>query len=335
MKSRLYLVCLVCVLAFSACWKDVWVNIDIENPVLEINTMLVPDSVIKLRLDATSYLNGMSFRELNQQSDVRLWVNDEFKESLRLEHDAEWEYFYFISDYRLRETDRVRLEAHCKGYPDAWVETEVPSVVPIDTFITVLHNDTVSGRIWASCEFRFTDVPAEKNYYAFTVYPEFIYPDSLTDENTPIYNFYPYHLYLVSDPVFKYIPTTIEYLLGEEEEKGTALFFDDSYIDGRTYSIRFSLDFTNPYWGGGYYGLENLDSLKLLLNFSSESLSGYYSNVSHWASKGMLEGNLSEVGLADQVSAYSNVHQGTGFVWGLAVAVWENTLPFPKDSISE
>ena len=109
MKSRLYLVCLVCVLAFSACWKDVWVNIDIENPVLEINTMLVPDSVIKLRLDATSYLNGMSFRELNQQSDVRLWVNDEFKESLRLEHDAEWEYFYFISDYRLRETDRVRL----------------------------------------------------------------------------------------------------------------------------------------------------------------------------------------------------------------------------------
>lgn len=92
MKSRLYLVCLVCVLAFSACWKDVWVNIDIENPVLEINTMLVPDSVIKLRLDATSYLNGMSFRELNQQSDVRLWVNDEFKESLRLEHDAEWEY---------------------------------------------------------------------------------------------------------------------------------------------------------------------------------------------------------------------------------------------------
>ena len=147
MKSRLYLVCLVCVLAFSACWKDVWVNIDIENPVLEINTMLVPDSVIKLRLDATSYLNGMSFRELNQQSDVRLWVNDEFKESLRLEHDADWGYFYFISDYHLRETDRVRLEARCKGYPDAWVETEVPSVVPIDTFITVLHNDTVSGRI--------------------------------------------------------------------------------------------------------------------------------------------------------------------------------------------
>ena len=49
----------------------------------------------------------------------------------------------------------------------------------------------------------------------------------------------------------------------------------------------------------------------------------------------MLEGNLSEVGLADPVSAYSNVHQGTGFVWGLAMAVWENTLPFPKDSISE
>ena len=54
MKSRLYLVCLVCVLAFSACWKDVWVNIDIENPVLEINAMLVPDSVIKLRLACRS-----------------------------------------------------------------------------------------------------------------------------------------------------------------------------------------------------------------------------------------------------------------------------------------
>lgn len=151
----------------------------------------------------------------------------------------------------------------------------------------------------------------------------------------PIYNYYPYHLYLVSDPVFKYIPTTIEYLLGEEEEKGTALFFDDSYIDGRTYSIRFSLDFTYPYWGDGYYGREFPDSLRLLLNFRSESLSGYYSNVSSWASKGMLEGNLSEIGLADPVSAYSNVHQGTGFVWGLALAVWENTLPFPKDSISE
>ena len=127
MKSRLYLVCLVCVLACSACWKDVWVNIDIENPVLEINTMLVPDSVIKLRLDATSYLNGMSFRELNQQSDVRLWVNDEFKESLRLEHDAEWEYFYFISDYRLRETDRVRLEARCKGYPLSLIHISEPT----------------------------------------------------------------------------------------------------------------------------------------------------------------------------------------------------------------
>lgn len=99
MKSRLYLVCFVCLFVFSACWKDVWENIDIENPVLKIHTMLVPDSVIKLRLNATSYLNGMSFRELNQQSEVRLWVNDEFKESLRVEHDAEWEYFYFISDY--------------------------------------------------------------------------------------------------------------------------------------------------------------------------------------------------------------------------------------------
>ena len=335
MKSRLYLVCLVCILAFSACWKDVWVNIDIENPVLEINTMLVPDSVIKLRLDATSYLNGMSFRELNQQSDVRLWVNDEFKESLRLEHDAEWEYFYFISDYRLRETDRVRLEARCKGYPDAWVETEVPSLVPIDTFITVLHNDTVSGRIWVIIINWSIFVCQRIWIYKLRINGKSIIILFCRDIRKPEFTRSPYHLYLVSDPVFKYIPTTIEYLLGEEEEKGTALFFDDSYIDGRTYSIRFSLDFTNPYWGGGYYGLENLDSLKLLLNFSSESLSGYYSNVSHWASKGMLEGNLSEVGLADPVSAYSNVHQGTGFVWGLAMAVWENTLPFPKDSISE
>ena len=58
MKSRLYLVCFVCLFVFSACWKDVWENIDIENPVLKIHTMLVPDSVIKLRLNATSYLNA-------------------------------------------------------------------------------------------------------------------------------------------------------------------------------------------------------------------------------------------------------------------------------------
>lgn len=335
MKSRLYLVSFVCLFVFSACWKDVWENIDIENPVLKIHTMLVPDSVIKLRLNATSYLNGMSFRELNQQSEVRLWVNDEFKESLRVEHDAEWEYFYFISDYHLRETDRVRLEARCAGYPDAWAETEIPSMVPIDTFISVLHKDTVTKRIWASCEFQFTDIPAEKNYYAFSIYPYFDYPDSLLENNYLVYNYYPSHLYLTDDPVFKYIPTTIEYLLGEEEEKGTALFFDDSTIDGEKHSIRFSLDFTSPYGGGLYDEGQFPDTLKLVLNFCSESLSGYYSSISEWASRGMLVGNLTDVGLADPVSAYSNVHQGIGLVWGQAVSVWENTVTFSKDSVPE
>lgn len=335
MKSWLYLVGWGCLFSFFACEKDVWVNINIENPVLELNAILVPDSAVKLRLDATSYLDGLSLWELRKQTEVRLWVNGEAKGVLRLMSDPEWGYSYFVSDYLLRENDHIRLEARCKGYPDASVETEVPAIVPIDTFITVLHRDTVNMRLWASCEFRFTDVPAEKNYYTFGVFPEFIYPDSITEDNYPIYNYYPYHLYLANDPIFKYIPTTIEYLLGEDEEKGTALFFDDSAIDGKTYSIRFSLDFTYPYWGEGYYGREYPDSLKLLLNFGSQSLSGYYSSISQWASQGLLEGNLADVGLADPVSAYSNVYQGTGLVWGQSVSVWENTLFFPKDSISE
>lgn len=71
-----------------------------------------------------------------------------------------------------------------------------------------------------------------KELLCFSIYPYFDYPDSLLENNYPVYNYYPSHLYLTDDPVFKYIPTTIEYLLGEEEEKGTALFFDDSTIDG-------------------------------------------------------------------------------------------------------
>lgn len=329
--------------SFTSCWEDVDVELDLGGPQLSVSDIgLAAGEKIRISLSPDQIANWDSVQPFYEQTQIRLWVNGR-EEAFRLRMDSLWSNLYnpyynyfFESDYVVREGDQIRIEASHEGYAPVVAENRVPFVVPIESVEYIFHEDTLWGTSSIDFQLTFRDTPGEANYYGLSVCqwlgPKERFPSTgygysyggygyiYTDEEGRYCNMG--RLETSEVPIIKFRPGTVDYILDETYDM-YADFFDDSEIDGETYtlSLHFSSLDSEIHWtipdSFGFFTRDTLivpDSLYLQMDLISLSKDDYYWNISNWAARGFVSDTFVEIGLTDPAQVYTNVKGGTGLL---------------------
>lgn len=273
---------------------------------------------------------------LVKNAQVKLYVNDEYKETLKFSKgiggsgsypddgiiyrwdDYPWTttgYVYYIAEYIPKCGDNIRLEAESDEYGSACAEVTVPQTVEIDSVDYTISN--FEDRNSTLSEFYifdmnlsmwFSDLGNETNYYMFDTSSSgyfkgeddqgIEYKESVTFRDE------------TDDPLFTEHVSAIDHVLAETSGYS---FFSDRQISGKSYPLHVRLE-------GVSYQIDNrlatpdMENSYISLILYSISPSYYRHVISVWAANDGIVGSLGDVGLAEPVFAASNVSTGAGVV---------------------
>lgn len=348
---RKYILPLILSLAFTSCFSDFEPDIE-SKPVLCMISNIADGDSIRVSLthtwrwsegkfydpwnDADWSDPGHESKLLVKNALVKLYVNDEYKETLKLvkrkghgnmESDGSaytpWDdypwtttgYVYYIAEYIPKCGDNIRLEAESDEYGSAWAEVTVPQTVEIDSVDYTISN--FEDRNSTLSEFYifdmnlsmwFSDPGNETNYYMFDTSSSgyfkgeddqgIEYKESVTFRDE------------TDDPLFTEHVSAIDHVLAETSGYS---FFSDRQISGKSYPLHVRLE-------GVSYQIDNrlatpdMENSYISLILYSISPSYYRHVISVWAANDGIVGSLGDVGLAEPVFAASNVSTGAGVV---------------------
>ena len=119
-----------------SCEKDIAFKGTITDPLLVLNSLLTPDSVVSVHLSQSRFILG-DIKPFTHISDanVSLFVNGKLKEQFT--HDANGQY---MGTYLPNAGDEVRMEVKANGYDPVSSQTVIPhnpNVVVNDSTVTV------------------------------------------------------------------------------------------------------------------------------------------------------------------------------------------------------
>lgn len=338
----------IALLGLTSCYTDFEPDID-SRPVLCLNSLITEGDTIRVSLTRTwRWSEGLTTSSDENKNidifvydaDVRLYVNDEYKETLRMRitpndgfygpdnypwnatgHKDRKEY---ICDYIPKAGDKIRLEASSPDYGDAWGETVVPEPVVIDNVDytatpsdlhnsyfqynyvgdenNILYGFNLNLLVW------FTDPSSIANYYMFKTfsgpYISGVGEDGVQySESVTYYND-------TDEPLFTEHVSALDQALGATSGYSV---FSDRQISGKSYPLHIRL--RNVAYSAMNIS-SNPDLGKACIEFTLYSISqSYYKHViSLWVANDSIAGSLGDIGLGDPVFASSNVSTGAGVV---------------------
>lgn len=348
---RKYILPLILSLVLTSCFSDFEPDIE-SKPVLCMISNISDGDSIKVSLthtwrwsDKTESVSEncpwgsdgkLDSDLLVKNAQVKLYVNDEYKETLKFSKgiggsgsypddgiiyrwdDYPWTttgYVYYIAEYIPKCGDNIRLEAESDEYGSAWAEVTVPQTVEIDSVDYTISN--FEDRNSTLSEFYifdmnlsmwFSDPGNETNYYMFDTSSSgyfkgeddqgIEYKESVTFRDE------------TDDPLFTEHVSAIDHVLAETSGYS---FFSDRQISGKSYPLHVRLE-------GVSYQIDNrlatpdMENSYISLILYSISPSYYRHVISVWAANDGIVGSLGDVGLAEPVFAASNVSTGAGVV---------------------
>ena len=348
---RKYILPLILSLVLTSCFSDFEPDIE-SKPVLCMISNISDGDSIKVSLthtwrwsDKTESVSEncpwgsdgkLDSDLLVKNAQVKLYVNDEYKETLKFSKgiggsgsypddgivyrwdDYPWTttgYVYYIAEYIPKCGDNIRLEAESDEYGSAWAEVTVPQTVEIDSVDYTISN--FEDRNSTLSEFYifdmnlsmwFSDPGNETNYYMFDTSSSgyfkgeddqgIEYKESVTFRDE------------TDDPLFTEHVSAIDHVLAETSGYS---FFSDRQISGKSYPLHVRLE-------GVSYQIDNrlatpdMENSYISLILYSISPSYYRHVISVWAANDGIVGALGDVGLAEPVFAASNVSTGAGVV---------------------
>lgn len=332
MKPVLFL----CILLLaSSCMKE----IDLEHmrpaPKLVLNSVASNGEILKASLSRTwFYTDGKPNQLLEAR--IGLYVNDQFKEEMTLNMDANDYYSFgnYVASYIPVSGDKVRIEVEKDGFNSLLAETTVPYKPELislkaESFI----RDDYYGSTQSRFKITFRDEPTVGNCYLIMVYrgePHYEYDDY---EAPPIYqDEYYWHKEYVdysSDPVFENKISILDKVMGNDWlSGGGGRPFSDELFNGKEYTMTLKGNSSYGYNPGYPYLEERLpDSVRVYLYTITEP---YYKYLSALTSlyEGSLNNDLADIGLAEPVRVFCNIDGGLGILG--AACVDSLTVAIPK-----
>lgn len=297
MKKITLLILLATFLA--SCTKTVEYKGEITEPMLVVNSIINPDSIIEVFVSESWFFLNESSSDTISDASVKLFSGE--TEIAELQYDLNGK--YIANDIHPEENINYRIEVNADGYDATSAETSLPNSIPVAGFDTItrffedLYPDILEVDILIN------DPAEEDNYYRITGFLE----TWRWDEYSNQYYYWKEELWLSSDdPVITGVENENDILGGTYNEYK---IFDDAYFSGETYGV------TMKTYPGNLYKDHEKDYFKYTFNLMSLS-EGYFKYL---RSKTLHEEN-EENPFVEPVPVYSNVSNGIGFFGGFSCA---------------
>ena len=295
MKIKINYIFLSCIIAilFASCEKEVNIDLPYEGDKIVLNSFMMKDSLIYVRLTNSTQLANTSSFPIPAGARVDLYENDVIKETLvrRFIFGKE----YFVSASKAAGGKKYTMKASATGLDNAEGTDTIPTK---PSFVPVEFKETPgSSNHQARLVINLNDPPGEKNYYRLRLYSvdtnlSSVGPRLLVDKDNFIYfkvdN-------IASNYDFDIFGGDIDYW---------QIYFPDDKFDGRNVSLTINISnfFTNVQYLAPELVHLTRDSYRYL-----QSSGNQFDN----------EGNP----FTEAVVVYNNIKGGYGIVGGMADSI--------------
>ena len=322
-----YNLCVLVLLSFvlSGCEKEINLEHMRPNPKLVLNCLAVQGDTLSVELSRTWFYADNKVQDIFvSDADVKLYVNDVFRESLA-ETTVKYEnpdfdaVLYKSSFYMPAAGDRIRLTASRKGFKNIEAVTEVPRPCAVSDFEFEQESVRDTSEWWDDyyihlsqkntlC-FTLHDEPGEENYYL--IY--FRRGDAWGEKDSLRYSWFSFRPDYGSEPVFAVQNSALDQIFGYDGVGGyNGLAFSDELFDGKSYRFKIPWEISLSYTLSTDY---NPYKYRCYLYSISRSYYNYMKTMNDLYESGFV-GDLAEIGFAEPVRIYSNVEGGTGILGG-------------------
>lgn len=309
MKKLYSSLLMLSVLLLASCEKEIEFNGDITQPLVVVNSYLLPDSTVRVQLSKSRFfLDSKVDYDRIDDATVTIVVNNNFSEALR-----HTQYGNYIGSYLPQPGDSVALSIKVPGEDEIVSSAVIPppsTVISIDTlsrrqisrYPAEVRNDTI--RAWMidyelEMGLRIKDPAIQKNYYRLSI----LYNEEYADWDYRNYYYVYFTLQGVSN---ENSGDNLLGLIGGEQQKEFHLFPDDLF-DGKDIVIRFKVKEYVLERAPGYTDPNPPAQISYIVNLQSLNRDTYLFLKTKEASKEIVNEFFSE-----PVQIFSNITNGIG-----------------------
>lgn len=308
----------------SGCEKEINLESMRPDPKLVLNCLAVQGDTLSVELSRTWFYADNNVQDIFVSgADVKLYVNDMFRESLAetvVKHEnLDVDAVLYKSSYIPAAGDRIRLTASRKGFKAIEAVTEVPRPCPVsdfeleqesvrdtstwgtDTYISLSQKNTIN--------FTLHDEPGKENYYLIYFRQGYTWGE----KDSLHYSWISFSPDYGSEPVFAVQNSALDQIFGYDGVGGyNGLAFSDELFDGKSYRFKIPWKMSSSYTlSVGYKPYK----YRCYLYSVSRSYYNYMKTLNELHRSGFV-GDLADIGFAEPIRIYSNVVGGTGVLGG-------------------
>ena len=322
MKQIRLLSGLVFLLLLVSCEKDIEFSGEITEPLLVVNSLATPDSIITVKVTESRFFlsNGYTFEPVTDAT-VKLFINGVFNQEMEHVSDGIYE-----SDFKPVSGERIHLEISAPGFDPVESEVLVPektSIISIDTTISLSDSyPMLNGNYYGSgsnstiiydtigyyynneynITMNFKDPSEEVNYYRLAVMAKKTFDDGTINESYSFFEF--------TDIVSGNSTANENSIFDFQSTNNTYNVFSDELFNGNEYPLKFKvnqsvINYKPGFEGQGYYE-RNPEKVELLIDLQSVSKSYYLYMKTLSSYTG--ESNF----FSEPVQIHSNIEGGIG-----------------------
>lgn len=297
-------------MALGACESVVDVDIPREAPKLVANAFINPDSVISVRVSRSKFVLDTTALQVVQGAQVSIFEDDQLRESLR-ETGKGW----YTSTFQPLEGKEYTLRVEATPFQTIEASTFIQPKVPIQslTYQTsqIDHGTICDGNsCWTmyDTEYQFEltlqDPPGQDHYYEIS---GFLFHEYMDEKRDDTGNIIGWDTLIIKEDIFLGTEdpaiTDLEFGFEEDTYYGSTLAFSDNLFKGKSYTVRFNMNYYNE--GHPPQAGEHTIELVLLLKTVDEARYRYLRSKEIQSNN---EGNP----FAEPINVYSNVVNGYG-----------------------
>ena len=302
-----------------SCEKDIAFKGTITDPLLVLNSLLTPDSVVSVHLSQSRFILG-DIKPFTPISDanVSLFVNGSLKEQLT--HDANGQY---MGTYLPKAGDEVKIEVKAHGYDPVSSHTVIPynpnvvvndSTVTVETWENEMPNqpNTIfkTRRRNMQVQLKLTDAADQENYYYIKATLNFYRHGALVRQED---------IKLKLSELLKNntadSENIFEDVFGDDWNiDRTENLFSDAYVNGKEILFDSSLDITlesSKYVNG--VKVESSQDDELIVEYIIE-IAEISKDFHLYIVSGNKAANAEDAGFSEPIQVHSNIHNGLGIL---------------------
>ncbi len=304
---------------FISCEKDIKFKGKITDPLLVMNGLLSPDSVVSIHLSQSRFILGdvVPFTHVSGAM-VSVFVNGQLKEQIT--NDAKGLY---TGTYFPKPGDEIKIEVKADGFDVVRAQTVIPqslNLIVNDSTVTLQGSESTypnqpntlfkTRRRNMQAQLKLTDAEDEENYYYIKGTQNYYRKNQLV-MNKFVY----FKLSEVLKSNITDSENIFEDILGDGMTNDrTENLFSDLYVNGK--EILFDFSFDDTLESSKYVNGEKVDSPQddeLIVEYIIE-IGEFSKDFNQYVISGNKAANSEDAGFSEPIQVHTNIENGIGIL---------------------